>query len=243
MVRTVAAVVTLIVPPEAFSVKARFVVTEAPVYANVPPLSCKLAAAFVDAPIELFAPPFAKVPTVKVPPLMLVAPVYVLAAFPRVRFPLPLLVNPPVPEMMPLEKLLNFFLSKHAHLALVVDEFGGTVGIVTLDNVLAELVGDIQDEFDTAEHEFLRLGPDEFVAKGALGLYELRDLADLAVENPDVSTIGGYVTHLLGHLPRQGEKVRILGWEVTVTQADARRVNQLHFRRVPEAVEPPAAGS
>jgi CBS domain containing-hemolysin-like protein len=55
----------------------------------------------------------------------------------------------PVPEMMPLEKLLNFFLAKHAHLALVLDEFGGTVGIVTLDNVLEELVGDIQDEFDS----------------------------------------------------------------------------------------------
>jgi len=143
----------------------------------------------------------------------------------------------PVPEMMPIEKLLNFFLSKHAHLAVVVDEFGGTVGIVTLDNVLAELVGDIQDEFDTTEHEFLRLGPDEFVVKGALGLYELQDLADLVLENADVSTIGGYVTHLLGHLPRQGEKVRIEEYEVTVTQADARRVKQLHFRKTPRPAE------
>ncbi len=139
----------------------------------------------------------------------------------------------PVPEMMPLEKLLNFFLSKHAHIAVVVDEYGGTVGIVTLDNVLAELVGEIQDEFDTVEHEFLRLNADEFVVKGALGLYELSDLADLALENPDVSTIGGYVTHVLGHLPRQGERIRIEDFEVTVTQSDARRVNQLHFRRVP----------
>jgi CBS domain containing-hemolysin-like protein len=144
----------------------------------------------------------------------------------------------PVPEMMPLEKLLNFFLGKHAHIAVVVDEFGGTVGIVTLDNVLAELVGDIQDEFDTTEHEFLRLSPDEFVAKGALGLYEVNDLADLELENPDVSTIGGYVTHLLGHLPRQGERVRIEPYEVTVTQADARRVKQLHFRRVAAEARP-----
>src|SRR5205085_1059201 len=68
----------------------------------------------------------------------------------------------PVPEMMPLERLLTFFLGRHAHLALVVDEFGGTVGIVTLDNVLEEIVGEIQDEFDTSSPEFKRVNPDEF---------------------------------------------------------------------------------
>ena len=59
-----------------------------------------------------------------------------------------------VPEMMPLEKLLNLFLTKHAHLAVVVDEYGGTVGMVTLENVLEEIVGEIQDEFDTEKAEF-----------------------------------------------------------------------------------------
>jgi CBS domain containing-hemolysin-like protein len=107
----------------------------------------------------------------------------------------------PVPEMMPLEKLLSFFLNKHAHLALVVDEYGGTTGIVTLDNVLEELVGEIQDEFDSEKPEFRRVNSDEFDVQGSLGLYELHDLAGLDLENADVSTIGGYVTHLLGHLP------------------------------------------
>ena len=68
----------------------------------------------------------------------------------------------PVPEMMPLEKLLKLFLSKHAHLALVVDEFGGTVGMVTLENVLEELVGDIQDEFDFEKEEFRKINANEF---------------------------------------------------------------------------------
>lgn len=144
----------------------------------------------------------------------------------------------PVPEMMPLEKLLTFFLSKHAHIALVVDEFGGTVGIVTLDNVLEELVGDIQDEFDTEKPEFKRLNPDEFLVEGSLGLYELKDLVGLELENEDVSTIGGYVTHLIGHLPKQGEQTRIDDYEITVTRADSRRVIELHFKRVP--VELPA---
>lgn len=138
----------------------------------------------------------------------------------------------PVPEMMPLEKLLNLFLSKHAHLALVVDEFGGTVGMVTLENVLEELVGDIQDEFDFEKEEFRKLSADEFTVDGALGLYELNELAKLDLESADVSTVGGYVTHLLGHLPRQGEQVKIDNYLVTVSQSDGRRVRQLHFKKL-----------
>ena len=141
----------------------------------------------------------------------------------------------PVPEMMPLEKLLSLFLSKHAHLGIVVDEFGGTVGMVTLEDVLEELVGDIQDEFDTDKEEFKKISANEFTVDGALGLYELNDLAKLELESPDVSTIGGYVTHLLGHLPKEGEQVKIDNYLVTVSQTDARRVRQLHFRKLSEA--------
>jgi CBS domain containing-hemolysin-like protein len=138
----------------------------------------------------------------------------------------------PVPEMMSLEKLLKLFLTRHAHLAMVVDEFGGTVGMVTLENVLEELVGDIQDEFDTEKEEFRRINENEFTVDGALGLYELSDLAGLELESADVSTIGGYVTHLLGRMPRQGDQVRIGDYQVTVSQADNRRVKQLHFKKI-----------
>jgi CBS domain containing-hemolysin-like protein len=139
----------------------------------------------------------------------------------------------PVPEMMPLEKLLGFFLSKHAHLALVVDEFGGTVGIVTLDNVLEEIVGDIQDEFDAEKPELRKVGVEEFEVEGSLGLYELKDLIGLELESSDVSTVGGYVTHLIGHLPLSGEQTRIEDYLVTITKTDGRRVIQLNFKRVP----------
>ena len=138
----------------------------------------------------------------------------------------------PVPEMMPLEKLLKLFLGKHAHLALVVDEFGGTVGMVTLENVLEELVGDIQDEFDFEKEEFRKINANEFSVDGSLGLYELNDLAKLELESADVSTIGGYVTHLLGHLPKTGEQVKIDDYLVTVSQADSRRVKHLHFKKL-----------
>ena len=141
----------------------------------------------------------------------------------------------PVPEMMSLEKLLTLFLSKHAHLAMAVDEFGGTVGMVTLENIVEELVGDIQDEFDVEKEEFRQINKDEFTVDGGLGLYELNDLTGLELESADVSTIGGYVTHLLGHLPKQGEEVRIGDYLVTVTEAASRRVKKLHFRKLNES--------
>lgn len=140
-----------------------------------------------------------------------------------------------VPEMMSLEKLLDLFLAKHAHLALVVDEYGGAVGIVTLDNVIEELVGEIQDEFDVEQPDFERLSDEEFTVRGDFALHDLPDLADLNLQSPDVSTVGGYVTHQLGHLPRAGESLEIDCYKVTVTQADGRRVKQLLFRKI----EPP----
>ncbi|MGI9088304.1 MAG: hemolysin family protein [Chthoniobacterales bacterium] len=139
-----------------------------------------------------------------------------------------------VPEMMQLEKLLNLFLTKHAHLAVVVDEYGGTVGMVTLENVLEEIVGDIQDEFDTEKEEFREINENEFTVEGAVGLYELQDMVGLTLESADVSTIGGYVTHLLGHLPELHEKVKIEDYLVTITKTDGRRVEQLHFQKMPD---------
>src|ERR1700732_3649442 len=138
----------------------------------------------------------------------------------------------PVPEFMPLEKLLRQFLAKRAHFAVVVDEYGGAVGIVTLDNVVGELVGEIKDEFDQEQiKEFVRLNEEEFVVQGQLNLYELKELADLQLENPEVTTIGGYVVQLLGHLPKQGETGQSEGYLVTITQTDGRRILQLHFKK------------
>ena len=140
----------------------------------------------------------------------------------------------PVPEKLTLDRLLEFFLKEHAHLALVVDEFGGTVGVVFLDDVMAELVGDIHDEFDEEIDEFHRVSDDEFFVDGGLGLYELADFTDLELNSEDVSTIGGYVTHMLGHVPRSGERFEVPGFRGTVTKANGRRVVQLHFKRLME---------
>jgi len=149
----------------------------------------------------------------------------------------------PVPEMMSLEQLLNLFLVRRTHLAIVVDEYGGTVGMVAMENVLEELVGDIQDEFDMEKAEFRKINEGEFMVAGGLGLYELRDLADIELENADVSTVGGYVTQLLGHLPKQGEQVQIEDYLVTVSQTDGRRVGQLHFKKISKTGEESATSS
>jgi CBS domain containing-hemolysin-like protein len=134
--------------------------------------------------------------------------------------------------MLPLEKLLTRFRDRQAHLAVVVDEFGGHVGIVTLQHVIAEVIGQLPDEFGLERREFEPLDEDEFLVDGGMAIYEMRDLAGLEWKDEDVSTVGGYVVRRLGHLPRVGEQVRIDGYIVTVEQADDRRVQQLRFQRV-----------
>ncbi|HLB33006.1 MAG: hypothetical protein A3F67_04405 [Verrucomicrobia bacterium RIFCSPHIGHO2_12_FULL_41_10] len=134
-----------------------------------------------------------------------------------------------VSEMMPLEKLLNFFLSKHGHLAIAIDEYGGAVGIVTLDNVLEELVGSICDEFDTADEEFHRINDQEFDVAGSLALHDLAEMIGLKFDDTEVSTVGGYVTQLLGHLPQRGDQVPIDHYLATVTESDGRRVLKVKF--------------
>ena len=139
-----------------------------------------------------------------------------------------------VPEMMSLERLLTTFLTKHAHLGMVVDEFGGTMGIVTLDNVLAEIVGDIHDEFDAEQTEFKRSERRRVRGGRCAGpLRTQRRDRPGSLTNTEVSTIGGYITHLFGHLPRQGEQVQVGDYLATVTKADGRRIGHLHFKRIP----------
>jgi CBS domain containing-hemolysin-like protein len=143
-----------------------------------------------------------------------------------------------VPEMMPLEKLLTRFRARRAHLALVVDEFGTSAGIVTLQDVIAEVLGPLPDEFGLEREEFQRLSKDEFLVDGTLGLHELSDLAGLAWKDEDVTTVGGYVVRRLGYLPSKGEQLRLDGYTVTVEQTDGRRVQQLRFRRVAQTPTP-----
>lgn len=144
-----------------------------------------------------------------------------------------------VPDTMPLDTLLKFFLREHAHLAMAVDEFGTPVGIVFLDNIMEELVGDIQDEFDNERSAFTRINEIEFVVEGTMTLNDLGGhVPDLVLDSGEVTTVGGYITQQLGRFPEVGETLEVLGYEGRVTSTDGRRVGQIHFRKlVPEEVE------
>jgi CBS domain containing-hemolysin-like protein len=145
-----------------------------------------------------------------------------------------------VPDTMPLDTLLKFFLREHAHLAMAVDEFGTPAGIVFLDNIMEELVGDIQDEFDNEGPAFTRINEAEFVVEGAMTLNDLGGhVPELVLESGEVTTVGGYITQQLGRFPQSGETLRILDHEARVTSTDGRRVGQIHFRKLePEETEP-----
>ncbi len=137
-----------------------------------------------------------------------------------------------VPETMRLDVLLQFFLKEHAHLALAVDEHGDPAGLVFLDNVIEELVGDIQDEFDNESSSLKRINELEFIVEGGMTLNELSDHEPaLDLESGEVTTVGGYITRELGHIPEPGETLTVLDYDVKVTNTDGRRVGQVHFRR------------
>ena len=138
-----------------------------------------------------------------------------------------------VPDTMPLDMLLKFFLREHAHLAMAVDEFGTPVGVVFLDNIMEELVGDIQDEFDNERSAFTRINESEFVVEGSMTLNDLgHDVPDLVLDSGEVTTVGGYLTQQLGRFPQVGETFAVLGYEARVTSTDGRSVGQVHFRKL-----------
>jgi CBS domain containing-hemolysin-like protein len=148
-----------------------------------------------------------------------------------------------VPDTMPLDTLLKFFLKEHAHLAMAVDEFGTPVGVVFLDNVMEELVGDIQDEFDNELSPFIRISDDEFVVEGSMTLNDLEGyVKDLYLESGEVTTVGGYITQQLERFPETGETLVILGYEAKVTSTDGRRVGQVHFRKLAEDLDEAVSG-
>lgn len=146
----------------------------------------------------------------------------------------------PVPDQMALDQLLKFFLQEHSHLALVVDEFGGALGLVFLDNVIEQLVGEIHDEFDEGEEGLLRIGADEFTVDGAINLFELAERGGVQLEGNGVSTLSGFIIQKLGHVPREGEAVEIGGYHATITRTDGRRILQVHCRKLPEQEDEPA---
>lgn len=140
-----------------------------------------------------------------------------------------------IPETARLETVLQVFLDRKLHFALVVDEYGGTVGMVTLENILEELVGQIQDEFDLEKPLVVQMGTDSWEIQGQLPLHELSDLVGESIQGDDVTTTSGWVTQRLGGFPRRGDLVRVGDFQLRVEDSDGRLVSRLSLRKLSDA--------
>lgn len=140
-----------------------------------------------------------------------------------------------VPESQSTEDLLDSMLRRGIHMAVVTDEFGSTAGIVTLEDVFEELFGEIRDEFDTHEVEqmFKDLGDGHFVLDGLTPLHRASAILQEPIENPDVTTLSGYVVAELGRLPAKGERIRVGSYEGVVREVDRRRIQTIELWRTP----------
>ena len=136
-----------------------------------------------------------------------------------------------LPETARLDGLLRRFLARKSHFAVVVDEFGGTVGIVTLENTIEALVGQIQDEFDTEKSELVHLGENVWEAAGALALRELEKIIGIVPHDENTTTSSGWVTEKLGGFPRAGDLVTVGNFELRVEEMDGPRVGKLKVTR------------
>jgi CBS domain containing-hemolysin-like protein len=136
-----------------------------------------------------------------------------------------------VPETKTLDNQLRDFQRGPGHIAIVVDEFGGTAGLITLEDILEEVVGDIRDEHDVETSPAIRREGDRYWVDGRVTLDDLSAALGRAFEHPDVSTVGGLIYSALGRVPRQGEELTLDGFRVVVERVDRRRVTRVSFEK------------
>ena len=139
-----------------------------------------------------------------------------------------------VPESMSIDDLLHEFQRRKVHMAIVLDEYGGTAGLVTIEDLLEEIVGEIQDEYDVEEPLVERLDEDRARVDGRAAIDDLLEIWDLRIELEDedeYDTVGGLVYHRMGGIPQPGDEVRIDGLHLTVESTDGRRVAKVLVER------------
>ena len=143
-----------------------------------------------------------------------------------------------IPETKNFEELLQDFKRKRVHIAIVIDEYGGTSGLVTIEDILEQIVGDIQDEYDT-EEEWLIEQPDGAVVVDArLPIEELEERFGIQVERDKFDTVAGLIFHLIGRIPRIGEEVESPPLLMTILEADERKIRKVRIVGQKEPVKP-----
>lgn len=144
-----------------------------------------------------------------------------------------------VPESKRVDRLLKEFQQQRYHMAIVVDEFGGVSGLVTIEDILELIVGEIEDEYDAGEDEqeqIRRVSKSVFAVHGLTPIEEFNDYFDTSFSDEEVDTVGGLVMHAFGHLPKKGEAVTLAGFTFKVVHADRRRLLQLQVK-IPQTHE------
>jgi len=141
-----------------------------------------------------------------------------------------------IPESKRLNALLNEFRASHNHMAIVVDEYGGVSGLLTIEDVLEEIVGEIDDEHDPEEDAFIRPEGDRngkpcYAVRALTRIEDFNEFFECELSDEEYDTVGGLVMHELGRLPRRGESIDFGGFEFSVTRADKRRIGSLRVQR------------
>ena len=140
-----------------------------------------------------------------------------------------------IPESKRLNVLLREFRKSRNHMAIVVDEYGGVAGLITIEDVLEQIVGEITDEHDIEEGRYVvQRAPDRFTVKALTPIEDFNEAVGTDFAREEFDTIGGLVLHRFGHLPKRGETVELDGLRFKVLRADNRRIHLLEVERVPE---------
>lgn len=141
-----------------------------------------------------------------------------------------------VPETMPLNDLLQLMKRAHTQMALVVDEYGGTEGLVTMEDVIEELVGEIEDEYDLREKDIQRRSDGSVMVLARMPIYELNDeLGTKLPESDEYDSLGGYIFSELGHIPKPGETLEVPGFTLRIHSATQRQIQVVHMAPVADA--------
>ncbi|OHB25963.1 MAG: hypothetical protein A2X84_01820 [Desulfuromonadaceae bacterium GWC2_58_13] len=146
-----------------------------------------------------------------------------------------------VPETKRIEDLLQEFRTQRVHMAIAIDEYGGTSGLITIEDLIEEIVGDIQDEHDIEEDELFEEEPGVVLVDGRLSIEELEDYFEITIPREKFDTVGGYLFNLFGHVPKVNEEVRDGNLFMTVVECDDRKIRKVRARRV-QAHELPGDG-
>lgn len=136
-----------------------------------------------------------------------------------------------IPETKNIEQLLQEFKSKHVHLAIVIDEYGGTSGLITIEDLIEQIVGDIQDEHDR-EEELYSVNPDgSITADARMPIEDLEQYFSVEIERDKFDTVGGLIFHLSGKISVKGDQLSTDELDITVLDADERRIKKVNIRR------------